>query len=448
MDTSTYLNSVIALSILSLLLFTGAVVFAVLNKYCNTRKARPKIVKWQNWTWGVGVILLFVLLVLLFIKGSSYQRFSFGFIDTKVWSEFGTFIGGILLAATLIYQIISFRRQQVEAKFFELVKYYRDNVSEMKLKNPFYYTANKMDTDKVGIENKEREFDEEYIEGRRVFKIIFDQYRIAYGICKNSEQVNVQDPMLVVQRKKKEVFSKYFRLFVNSEKVKKRFIENEIAYLVTFWGVADDFSKEIDDRLKKQYVLTDSKNPLLEKCFIDYFKSLVATYEADEPSKYSAMLKKWKNDQIKTGGLINDNAPSGKMKFFGGHQYHLGHFFRHLYQAVTFINDQPWWLMDRDRKYGYIKTLRAQMSNYEQALLFINSLTIFGRDWELNMQRREQKLITKYNLIKNLPRYFVPDMNPADYYPLVDFEFKDDEDFIGESTVKRSSWKLRPLNGG
>ncbi|WP_423129818.1 putative phage abortive infection protein [Gaoshiqia sp. Z1-71] len=430
MDSDTYLCTIKILFALLLLVSSGAIVLVVINKYCSMRKANPRILIWRNVAWGIGVILLLVLLILLFIEGSSYHRFHFGHIETKVWAEFGSFIGGILLAATLIYQIVSFRRQQIEAKFFELVKYYRDNVNEMKLKNPFYYT-DKKDADKTGDGNKVREFDEKYVEGRRVFKIIFDQYRVAYGICKNSEVVNAGDPMQLVQKKMEEDFSEYFRLFTNNDEVKKRFIENEIAYLITFWGVPDDSSKEIDDRLKRQYVLTDSKIPLLKKGLINYFKSLVATYEANDPSKYSAMLKKWKNGLIISGEkktLVMGESPGGKMKFFGGHQYHLGHYFRHLYQAVTFINDQPWWLMDRGKKYGYIKTLRAQMSNYEQALLFINSLTILGRNWELNSQRKEQRLITKYNLIKNLPKYFVPDMDPANYYPRVDFEYKDDKE--------------------
>lgn len=48
-------------------------------------------------------------------------------------------------------------------------------------------------------------------------------------------------------------------------------------------------------------------------------------------------------------------------------------------------------------KYEYVKTLRTQLTQHELAIFFLNSLSL-GLEWENN------KYITTYKLIKNLPK--------------------------------------------
>ena len=106
--------------------------------------------------------------------------------------------------------------------------------------------------------------------------------------------------------------------------------------------------------------------------------------------------------------------PSNFIKFYGGHQYKIGHYFRHLFLTFTFINEQNF--LSRKEKYFYAKLLRAQLSTSEQGLLFINSLSTLGLVWDINPKVKKtnilwldkilikpKRLITKYNLIKNLP---------------------------------------------
>lgn len=81
---------------------------------------------------------------------------------------------------------------------------------------------------------------------------------------------------------------------------------------------------------------------------------------------------------------------------FDGHQSRLGHYYRHLYQMVRYVDQQT---LEID-KYEYVKTIRAQLSTHEQALLLINSLTPMGRGWWDN------ELIVKYRLVQNIPRFF------------------------------------------
>ena len=76
----------------------------------------------------------------------------------------------------------------------------------------------------------------------------------------------------------------------------------------------------------------------------------------------------------------------------------LGRYYRHLFQMVKFVNDQPDNLYDEANwKNSFIGVLRSQMSDYEQLLLYYNAQSSFGKAWD------ENHYIEKYRLIKNVP---------------------------------------------
>jgi hypothetical protein len=81
---------------------------------------------------------------------------------------------------------------------------------------------------------------------------------------------------------------------------------------------------------------------------------------------------------------------------FEGHQSRLGHYYRHLYQMIRYVDQQT---LNID-KYEYVKTIRAQLSTHEEALLLVNSLTPIGRNWW------HENLIVKYRLVQNIPSEF------------------------------------------
>ena len=78
-------------------------------------------------------------------------------------------------------------------------------------------------------------------------------------------------------------------------------------------------------------------------------------------------------------------------------------------------------------KYKYGKMLRAQLSTYEQAILLINSISSLGMKWDYNPEKYENdkinpKLITEFQLIKNLPGEQMFGIKYNVYYPNVKFE--------------------------
>ncbi|HRD80816.1 MAG TPA: putative phage abortive infection protein, partial [Saprospiraceae bacterium] len=100
----------------------------------------------------------------------------------------------------------------------------------------------------------------------------------------------------------------------------------------------------------------------------------------------------------------------GDTVYFGGHQTRLAHYFRHLFHAVKFINDNKY--INFVQKFEYIQILRAQLSIYEIAIFFFHSLSDLGEPWE------KRKYVSNYALIRNLPPEFTKGISPEKYYKI------------------------------
>jgi hypothetical protein len=86
----------------------------------------------------------------------------------------------------------------------------------------------------------------------------------------------------------------------------------------------------------------------------------------------------------------------------------LGHYFRHLYQTVQLVAKDKT-INEEEIKYNYIKMLRAQLSDFEQALLYYNALSIMGAKWLEPLGERQIEnmcYIARFRLIKNMPYYY------------------------------------------
>lgn len=78
--------------------------------------------------------------------------------------------------------------------------------------------------------------------------------------------------------------------------------------------------------------------------------------------------------------------------------YQLGQYFRLLFHIVeTIINHK---ILTDDEKYQYMKTLRTQLTIYEQFFLLLNSNTEWGKAW------RKNESFTKWRITKNIPEPF------------------------------------------
>lgn len=106
------------------------------------------------------------------------------------------------------------------------------------------------------------------------------------------------------------------------------------------------------------------------------------------------------NDRFKdsingTLGDITDIAHTikGYMSFYNANQADLGHYFRHMYRILKFIDDST--VISDLEKYKYSSLLRALLSSYELVLIFYNGLGDYGKE-------KFRPLIEKYSFLKNL----------------------------------------------
>lgn len=85
----------------------------------------------------------------------------------------------------------------------------------------------------------------------------------------------------------------------------------------------------------------------------------------------------------------------------------LGHYYRHLFNMVNYI-DKNKFSNDYKKKEIYVKLIRSQLSDYEEMLLYYDSLSPLGKDWNEPLGSRKiekMNLICKYRLLKNCPIY-------------------------------------------
>jgi Putative phage abortive infection protein len=163
-----------------------------------------------------------------------------------------------------------------------------------------------------------------------------------------------------------------------------------ISYLVVFWGL-NETKEDLRKYLNKYYPqLGQIRDEILNK-LLELYGNINA-YDSNSPFK-------------------------GKLT---GLQSSLSHYFRHLFQTIEFINKQVY--LTLDEKYYYVKTLRAQLSNYELIIFFYNSISPLGRNWELSQNEFRNKLVTKYQFIKNMPLSLVIDIDAKEFYPEMEFE--------------------------
>lgn len=93
---------------------------------------------------------------------------------------------------------------------------------------------------------------------------------------------------------------------------------------------------------------------------------------------------------------------SGNVYKLQGFSSVLGHYYRHIYQTVCFVDSQE--DLTDEVKYSYVKMLRAQLSDYEQVLFYYNAMSSMGYPW-IQANGNELPLIIKYRMIKNIPHF-------------------------------------------
>lgn len=349
-----------------------------------TKKIRNKIVAlWRLFkmgknpvlvVWGLilfGIISIFIL-PWLFTRDIGLPSFiNTGSVGDTINGVAGPFIA--IIAAALTFgafwvqylankeqrkqfaaQARDTEKQRFENIFYELLKIHRDNVTEMNI--------------------------EDNVRGRKAFTSFFYEYRYIYFVfAKNYYEL-------------KDYFDK---------RENEKYELTNIAYIIFFFGVGFNSNKVIEELFEKY----QHKKFFRES--IEHLKRWRHNYKS---------LKERKKDLVID---FNGDRATFRIKYqpFNGHSGKLGHYFRHLFQTVKFVDKQDSKIIDR--KYDYVKTLRAQLSNFEQLLLYYNCLSVLGTDWI------EEGYIFHYEMVRNIPLPYANfGVKPRDFFkPDIDREY-------------------------
>lgn len=156
---------------------------------------------------------------------------------------------------------------------------------------------------------------------------------------------------------------------------------------------------------KKSYKGWSNKE-LINRAYSTFFHGLDSAKSnilIDSDRTYIEELEKIQN--VKNATQFNNIISNyniklqwSNFKLFDGRSTHLGHYYRHLFQTVKFVANQSEKFLDYTEKRKYLRIVRAQLANQEQAMLFYNWIAGFGLKWE----NAENKFFTDYRMIHNL----------------------------------------------
>ena len=228
--------------------------------------------------------------------------------------------------------------ERFENQFYEMVKLHKENVSEISINLTTSYHI-----------GKEQHINIVKINGREVFKYLLEEINILYFIAKKNYIAKTNSDALI-----------------------------NIAYGLFFHG--NRFDKKITPNKPDQK---------------EYSKFINAIIDINNEHKSTDLiqLKQIVEKHVGFKNAVNLNFLLGQ-----GHSSYLAHYYRHLYQTVKFVADQKEDFISYNEKRKYLRILRAQLSNQEQAMLFYNWKSNFGKSWENDTNH----YFTNYRMIHNI----------------------------------------------
>lgn len=377
-------------------------------KYSSNKK--EGLLGWlENNLNGVIIVSCILIVVVPFIFSlPAFCRF----FEVHEGHNVGDAIGGItapiigiasilLLCITLKAQKDASYRSELENRIFQMISLHRKNVEEM------HSEAKNLD-------------------GQDVFNMISQQ------IDECVEDVN----LFLKETSCEQVFNADFYHSLKANKPGTDcmlFAKLDISYSIVYIGVRDEYLETLKNLLCKRYK-EDFIWPLL-LCI----RLRLVNNDKDGYREWKTFCGKKLADRIRIATAIWEENPSsprdksealsvyptlsvGKKKLYWGHSFRLGHYFRHLYSTVEYIDSQD--NLTDGEKYAYVKILRTQLSNTEQMVFVANSFSDMGGPWELFRKEKDNKhYITTYNLIKNIPQEEIYGVKYRQFFPNVQYEF-------------------------
>jgi len=315
-----------------------------------------------------------------------------------------------------------FKFERLETRLFEMIKWHRDNVSELIYAN---YSFRR---------NTKGEFVPKEIvhTSKKVFNLIFEEFEKLYN------EINPFFPINSDEIYNKEYKSSLLKnkLFLNRNINLIERAKIDIVYTMLFFGLSREGINSIKHFFKNRYqteicefiILAAQIKPSPISVYWERWQNFIKLSFEDRMQVISDWNYIFQRGDIYLGEeassksfLFKDLFRSNFVKFYGGHQFRLAHYFTHLFHIVAYIHNSK--ILTSNSKKEYIKLLRAQLSTYEQIIFFLNTVSGLGKAWELETNEDSSipvagELITTYKLIKNIPGdVIMGDIKVSDFYP-------------------------------
>lgn len=235
--------------------------------------------------------------------------------------------------------------------------------------------------------------------GKSAFKELLDELRLTYELVEYgyAQWEDRRDKQCM------PTVTEFRDTLISSEKNLRSFL-TETAYTFFFYG--------------SPYFLADKTEKSSGKTVV--MKQIYEIVSKIKGSISEGSARTFDEDNIIKGkASYIYRAPQLLLK---GESFQLAPYFRVLFSMVNYIENVDIKGIGYKEKYGYLKLLRCQMSDEEQALLYYNSISPMGIEWNMKSENLPLSigtmgLIAKYRLVKNLsPRYAFFGIEPKEYY--------------------------------
>lgn len=219
-----------------------------------------------------------------------------------------------------------------------------------------------------------------------------------------------------IENRKTAVTNQFFKMLefhndnVNRLKIKHidktkkyKVVENRRAFVIFRLQIKELLKdlKDINDKLDLNLL----KEDLIDIMYVSFY------YGIDE--KWKTFLEKKLKKYSRHKEIVSELLKKKNLNEYAigrTNQTSLSPYFRNMYNAIKLIDSNVY--LTQEEKIINIKILRAQLSNPELCVLYFNIMSRFGKKWIDN------KYVTKYELIKNIPIDYCDDFNPNDDFPM------------------------------
>lgn len=203
-----------------------------------------------------------------------------------------------------------------------------------------------------------------------------------YAILLQRQELALQREELSLARQ--EMQGQRAVLEAQSSTLKKQNFEDTFFRML---GIQSDIVREIDIR-NGGNVVNQGRD-----CFKSFFSNRFGAYFAHRPDREIGLPR----------------LREAYVEFFEKNQADIGHYFRNLYTLIKFVDGS-----DVEDKRAYTNIVRAQLSSYEQLLLFYNCLTPLGGDFK--------GFVERYALLKHMPTTELLDQQHLSFYEHAAFD--------------------------